>query len=51
MLSLIDKRKIKSISRAGGFERYVKKLDGYSHLVSMLYGVLMRHDSLRELVI
>lgn len=51
LLSLIDKTEIKSLSKNGGFDRYVKKLDGYSHFVIMLYGVLMRHDSLRELVL
>lgn len=51
LLSLADKQEIISISRQGGFDRYVKKLDGYSHLVVMLYGVLMRYDSLREIVI
>lgn len=45
LLSLIDKTEIKSLSKNGGFDRYVKKLDGYSHFVIMLYGVLMRHDS------
>ena len=29
----------------------MKKLDGYSHFVILLYGVLMRHDSLREIVV
>lgn len=51
LLSLTNPEKIKSLSRAGGFDRYVKKLDGYSHFVIMLYGVLMRFDSLREIVI
>ena len=32
-------------------ESYVKKLDGYTHLVIMLYGVLKHFDSLRELEI
>jgi hypothetical protein len=51
LLSLADKQRIKEISREGGFDRYVKKFDGYSHFVVMLYGILMRHDSLREIVI
>ena len=51
LLSLVDKQRIKQISHAGGFDRYVKKFDSYSHFVVMLYGVLMRHDSLREIVI
>jgi hypothetical protein len=32
-----------------GCERYVKSLDGYTHLVIMLFGVLKHFDSLREL--
>lgn len=51
LLSLIDKSKIKQLSLEGGFERYTKRLDGYVHLVVMLYGVLMRHESLREIVV
>ena len=51
VLSLIDKQAVKNLSRTGGHDRYVKKLDGYAHLVVMLYGVLMRYDSLREIVI
>ena len=39
------------MSKSGGHDRYVKKLDGYSHFVILLYGVLMRHDSLREIVV
>lgn len=50
LLNLINKQKIKEVSREGGFDHYVKKLDGYSHFVILLYGVLMRHDSLREIV-
>ncbi|MGL5894912.1 MAG: DUF4372 domain-containing protein [Bacteroidales bacterium] len=46
LLNLTDKQEIKDLSRLGGHDRYVKKLEGYSHLVTLLYGVLMRHDSL-----
>jgi hypothetical protein len=51
LLSLIDKSSIKHLSLKGGYDRYIKRLDGYSHLVVMLYGVLMRHESLREIVV
>lgn len=51
LLSLINKAQIKTLSKSGGYDRYVKKLDGYAHLVIMLYGVLMHYDSLRELVL
>ncbi len=52
LLKLLDKSKIKEISaQTGQSERYVKKLDGYTHLVVMLFGVLKHFDSLRELEI
>ena len=51
LLSLVNKEKITKISRKGNHERYVKKLDGYSHFVIMLYAVLMRFESLREIVV
>ena len=37
------------MSRKNGGERYVKSFDGYAHLVTMLYAVIMRFDSLREI--
>lgn len=52
LLNLLDKQKILKISRkTKKSESYVKKLDGYTHLVVMLYGVLKHFDSLRELEI
>ena len=51
LLKLIDSQEIARISRKGVHDRYVKKLDGYSHFVIMLYAVLMRYDSLREIVV
>ncbi len=52
LLKLLDKSKIKEISaQTGKSERYVKKLDGFTHLVVMLFGVLKHFDSLRELEI
>lgn len=51
LLSLVNKQEIAELSQIGGHDRYVKKLDGYSHFVILLYGVLMRHDSLREIVV
>ena len=51
LLSLTDTQKIRSLSKDGGYDRYVKKLDGYAHFVGILYGVLMRYDSLREIVV
>jgi transposase len=50
VLRLLDKERILQISRATkGSEAYVKRFDGYQHLVVMLFGVLKHFDSLREL--
>lgn len=52
LLNLLDKQKICKISQnTKKSESYVKKLDGYTHLVVMLYGILKHFDSLRELEI
>ncbi|MBO5698644.1 MAG: DUF4372 domain-containing protein, partial [Bacteroidaceae bacterium] len=52
VINLLDKRKIKQISRETlGSEKYVKRLDGWTHLIIMLFGVLRHYDSLRELEI
>lgn len=50
LIKLLDKSKIREISKATPkSEAYVKKLDGYTHLIIMLFGVLKHFDSLREL--
>lgn len=52
MIKFLHKDKIIQISHeVEGCERYVKKLDGYTHLIVMLFGVLKHFDSLRELEI
>ncbi len=52
VLRLLDKERILQIGRATkGSEAYVKRFDGYQHLVVMLFGVLKHFDSLRELEI
>lgn len=45
----LDKDKIIEMSRKHGGERYVKSFDGWHHLLTMLYAVIMRFDSLREI--
>ena len=45
----LNKDKILQISRNHGGERYVKRFDGFTHLLTMLYAVIMRFDSLREI--
>lgn len=51
ILNLANRSKIQEISKRNGYDRYVKKLDGYTHFVAMLFAVLMRYDSLREIII
>jgi len=51
IINFLDKDKVLSLSRKHGGERYVKRFDGWQHLVVMLYAVIMRFDSLREIVI
>jgi hypothetical protein len=49
VINLLGKSKILQISRERGGERYVKSFNGWSHFVVMLYAVIMRFDSLREI--
>lgn len=37
------------MSRRNGGEKYIKSFDGYTHLLTMLFAVIMRFDSLREI--
>ncbi len=49
LISFIDKSKVLGFSREKGGERYVKHFDAWQHLVIMLYAVIKRFDSLREI--
>lgn len=49
LIKSLDHDKIVEISRKHGGERYVKSFDGYTHLLTMLYAVIQRFDSLREI--
>ncbi len=49
VIQLLDKAKIIRISREHGGERYIKRFDAWTHVVVMLYAVIMRFDSLREI--
>ncbi|MCQ2292261.1 MAG: IS4 family transposase [Bacteroidales bacterium] len=49
VIKLLDKSKIFQISRENGGERYTKRFNIWVHLVVMLYAVIMRFDSLREI--
>lgn len=45
----LDRKKIVEISRKYGGERYIKSFDGFTHLLTMLYAVIMRFNSLCEI--
>lgn len=49
VLKLLDKSKILQISRELGGEHYTKHFNVWVHLVVMLYAVIKRFDSLREI--
>ena len=49
LLNYLNKAKILQISRDRGGERYVKKFNAWCHLTVMLYAVISRFDSLREI--
>ena len=49
VIKLLDKSKILQISQELGGERYTKHFNGWVHLVVMLYAVIKRFDSLREI--
>ena len=49
LLNYSNRDKILSLSQDLGGEHYIKKFDAWHHLVNMLYAVMMRLDSLREI--
>jgi len=49
LIKSLDRDKIVEMSRKMGGEKYVKSFDGYVHLLTMLFAVIMRFDSLREI--
>ncbi len=49
LIKSLDREKIVEISRKHGGEKYVKSFDGFTHLLTMLYAVIQRFDSLREI--
>ena len=51
LLKFVNKQTVLNISMKGGYDRYTKNFDGYAHFVCLLFGVIMRFDSLREIVI
>ena len=49
LINLLNKEEILKFSRERNGERYVKSFDACQHLVIMLYAVIKRFDSLREI--
>ena len=49
LINLLDKQKFLNFSRSIGSEKYVKSFDAWQHLLVMLYAVIKRLDSLREI--
>lgn len=49
LIKSLDREKIIELSRKNGCEKYIKSFTGFTHLLTMLYAVIMRFDSLREI--
>ena len=49
VIKLLDKSKILQISHEQGGEHYTKRFTAWIHLVVMLYAIIKRFDSLREI--
>lgn len=49
LIKSLDREKIIELSRKNGGEKYIKSFTGFTHLLTMLYAVIMRFDSLREI--
>ena len=49
LINLLDKQKVLNFSRSIGSEKYVKSFDAWQHLLVMLYAVIKRLNSLREI--
>ncbi len=47
----LDRRQIMRLSQEHAGERYTKRFDAWTHLVVMLYAVIKRFDSLREIAV
>ena len=48
LIKFIPRTIIHKIERRHSTNRYIKKFDGYNHLVTLLFSILSRCDSLRE---
>lgn len=50
IIKLLDRSNISQIIRQGGYDRYTKQFDSYTHLITYLYAVLSKYDSIREII-
>ena len=50
LMSWLDKHGMLQFSREKKGERYIKHFDAYQHLVVMLYAVIKRFGSFREII-
>ena len=46
LIKSLDREKIIELSRKNDGEKYIKSFTGFTHLLTMLYAVIMRFDSL-----
>ena len=44
LIKSLDREKIIELSRKNGGEKYIKSFTGFTHLLTMLYAVIMRFD-------
>ena len=49
LINLLNKEEILKFSREHNGERYVKRFDAYQHMAIMLYAVIRKFDTLREI--
>ena len=51
VIKLLSREDIRSIELSKSTNRYIKKFNGYNHLVTLLFSIFANCDSLREVVI
>ena len=51
LINMIDKQKVMDFSKNVGGEKYIKSFDAWQHLLIMLFAVIKRLDSLREITV
>jgi len=51
VIKLLSRADIRSIELSKSTNRYIKKFEGYNHLVTLLFSIFANCDSLREVVV